>query len=109
MHVIEQIRAGVVVLEPRAAITAETEADLQDAVERHFSAGRVNLLLDLSHVSYIDSCGLGRIVQTYVSAQRLGGSLKLMNVSGRNRQLLTVTRVLSVLEIHQPSEHAVGA
>ena len=58
----------------------------------------MNLILDLAHVPHIDSCGLGRIVQAYVSAQHKGGGLKLMNVKGRNRQTLTVTRLESILE-----------
>jgi anti-sigma B factor antagonist len=109
VHVIEHIRSDVVILEPRDEITADTEIDLADAVRRQLGAGRVNLVLDLSHVPYIDSCGLGRVVQAYVTAQRLGGGLKLTNVNNRNRHLLTVTRLISVLEVQQPSEYPVGA
>ena len=104
MLVIEHIRSNVVVLEPRGALTADTEADLQEAVRRQFAAGRVNLILDLACVPHIDSCGLGRIVQAYVSAQHKGGGLKLMHVTGRNRQTLTVTRLESILEIVSSDE-----
>jgi anti-anti-sigma factor len=101
--VIEHVRSDVVVLEPRGELTADTEAHLQEVVRRQLSAGHVNLILDLAHVPYIDSCGLGRIVQAYVSAQHQGGGLKLMNVSERNRQTLTVTRLGAILEIYRPS------
>ena len=104
MQVIEHLLSGVVILEPQDAITADTEYDLKDAVRRQLDAGRVHVVLDLQHVPHIDSCGLGRMVQAYVSAQRLGGSLKLMNVKERNRQTLAVTRLSSVLEILQPTE-----
>ena len=109
MQVIEHIRPGIVILEPRGRITVETEGDLQDAVRRQLTAGRVHLVLDLARVPYIDSCGLGRMIQAYVSANRAGGELKLMNVEGRNMQLLTVTRLLSVFEIYQADEHALRA
>lgn len=109
MEVLEHSRAGVLILQPRAEITADTELELQDTFRRHLSAGHIHLVLDLAHVPYIDSCGLGRVVQAYVSTKRLGGDLKLMNVSGRNLQLLTVTRLLSVLKICQPYEQAIGA
>ena len=49
------------------------------------------------------------MVQAYVSAHRLGGSVRLMNVSQRVRQLLTITRLLSVFEQYQPEARAVGA
>ena len=99
MHVIEHFQSGVVTLEPQDEITADTEHDLKAAVRRQLDAGRVHLVLDLQSVPYIDSSGLGRVVQAYVSAQRLGGGLKLVNVNERCRQLLTVTRLISVLEI----------
>jgi anti-sigma B factor antagonist len=68
-----------------------------------------HIVLDLARVPYIDSCGLGTMVQGYVSAHRLGGSLKLLNVNGRNRQLLTVTRLLTVFEEYEPAARAVRA
>jgi anti-anti-sigma factor len=102
--VIEHTRSDVVILEPLGALTADTEADLREAVRRLLGRGHVNLILDLAHVPHIDSCGLGRIVQAYVSAQHQGGGLKLMNVNDRNRQTLTVTRLGSILEIHESDE-----
>jgi len=101
--VIEHVRSGLVILEPRGELTADSEAHLQEVVRRQLNAGHVNLILDLAHVPYIDSCGLGRIIQAYVSAQHQGGGLKLMNVNERNRQTLTVTRLGAILEIHQPA------
>jgi anti-anti-sigma factor len=101
--VIEHLRSDVVILEPRDSLTADSEADLREAVRRQLSAGHVNLILDLAHVPHIDSCGLGRIVQAYVSAQHQGGGLKLMNVNERNRQTLTVTRLGAILEIYRPA------
>jgi anti-anti-sigma factor len=103
--VIEHVRSDVVILEPRGSLTADTEPYLQEAVRRQLSTGHVNLILDLAQVPHIDSCGLGRIVQAHVSAQHQGGRLRLMNVNDRNRQTLTVTRVGSILEIHETDAH----
>ena len=108
MQVLEHVHRGVVILEPTERLTVETEADLKDAVRRQLDDGRVHLVLDLRRVPYIDSCGLGTMVQAYVSAHRLGGELRLLNLNGRNRQLLTITRLLGVLELYQPERSAVG-
>lgn len=108
VEVREYRRAGAVILQPRSEITADTEPDLHAALRGHLQDGHIQLVLDLAHVPYIDSTGLGRIVQAYVSAQRLGGELQLMNVKGRTLQLLTVTRLLSILKIRQPYEAAIG-
>lgn len=109
MKVIEHVYPNVVILELTERLTVETEADLKDAVRRQLDAGRRHLVLDLARVPYVDSCGLGTMVQSYVSAHRQGGSVKLMNLNQRVRQLLTITRLLTVFEPYQPGVRAVGA
>ena len=109
MQVLEHLYPNVVILELTDRLTVETEVDLKDAVRRQLDAGRRHLVLDLARVPYVDSCGLGTMVQAYVSAHRMGGSVKLLNVSPRVRQLLTITRLLTVFELYQPEARAVGA
>jgi len=109
MHLIEHIHPDIVILEPRERLTVENEAELREVVRRHLDAGRVRLILDLAHVPYIDSCGLGTIAQTHLSSRRLGGWLRLLNVTGRNHQLLTVTRLLGVIGVYERQREAATA
>jgi anti-sigma B factor antagonist len=109
MDLVERILSELVVLQPRERVTVDNEADLKEAVSRHLRAGRVRLVLDLAHVPYIDSCGLGTIAQTYLNTQRAGGWLKLQNVTGRNLQLLSVTRLLGVIGEYNAGQHAASA
>jgi anti-anti-sigma factor len=109
MDLVERILSDVVVLQPREQVTVDNEADLKEAVNRHLHAGRVRLVLDLAHVPYIDSCGLGTIAQTHLNTQRAGGWLKLQNVTGRNLQLLSVTRLLGVIGVYDGERHAASA
>ena len=109
MDLIQHILADVVVLQPRERLTVENEADLKDALGQHLGAGRNRVVLDLAQVPYIDSCGLGTIAQAYLNLQRAGGWLKLQNVSGRNYQLLSVTRLLGVIGLYTQERQAVSA
>lgn len=109
MQVFEHVYPDLVVLELRERLTVETEAALKDAVRRQLDAGRRHLVLDLARVPYVDSCGLGTMVQAYVSAHRAGGSVKLWNITPRVRQLLTITRLMTVFELYRPEARAVGA
>lgn len=109
MQVLEHVYPNVVILELTDELTVDTETDLKDAVRRQLDAGRRHLVLDLSRVPYVDSCGLGTMVQAYVSAHRQGGSVRLMNMNAKVRQLLTITRLLTVLQAYQPEARAVGA
>jgi len=109
VQVLEHVYSNVVVLELTERLTVETEADLKNAVRRHLDAGQRHLVLDMALVPYVDSCGLGTMVQAYVSAHRAGGWVRIRNVTPRVRHLLTVTRLNTVFEFFQPEVRAVGA
>ena len=109
MQVLEHVYSNVVVLELTERLTVETEADLKNAVRRQLDAGRRHLVLDLALVPYVDSCGLGTMVQAYVSAHRAGGWVRVRNVTPRVRHLLTITRLNTVFDFFQPEVRAVGA
>ena len=57
------------------------------------------LVLDFQQVPYIDSAGLGAVVNAHVSAERRGGKLLLSGVNERVRSLLELTKVVSVLNL----------
>jgi anti-anti-sigma factor len=109
MELVEHVLPEVVFLQPRERLTVENEADLKAAVKQHLRAGRVRMVLDLAHVPYIDSCGLGTIAQAYVNMHRAGGWLKLQNVTGHNLHLLSVTRLLGVIGLYSAGRHAASA
>jgi anti-anti-sigma factor len=106
MELIQRVLPEVVVLQPRERLTVENEAELKEAVSQQLLAGRVWLVLDLAEVPHIDSCALGTIAQAHLDAQRAGGWLRLQNVTGRNRQLLSVTRLLGVIGTYGRERHA---
>ena len=109
MQVLEHVYPDLVILELTERLTVETESELRDAVRAQLDAGRRHLVLDLARVPYVDSCGLGTMVQAYVSARRQGGSVKLMNVNARVCQLLTITRLMTVLKPYGADVRAIGA
>jgi len=57
------------------------------------------IVLDLRELTYLDSSGIGMIVRLFVSAKSAKGTLQLANISGRVRQLLGITDLLSVLQV----------
>jgi anti-sigma B factor antagonist len=98
---LEQRSVGnVTVIKVTGDITLNKGGDvlLKDKVQSLLQQGQTNLLVDLSDVSYVDSAGLGELVQAYATTKNRGGSLKLLNVTKRLRDLLVVTKLLTVFE-----------
>jgi anti-sigma B factor antagonist len=104
MEIEATARFDVAIIEPKGRLTLETEGQFTSTIQRCLDAGQTRLLLNLGHVPYIDSCGLGAIVRAFVSARRRGGDLVLLNVAGRNQHLLTVTKLLTVFKTYDADE-----
>ena len=68
---------------------------------------KTQILLDLTGVTSIDSCGLGELVASQVSVENKGGEIKLMGLTESLRDLLTVTRLLGVFDTYENEADAV--
>jgi anti-sigma B factor antagonist len=71
------------------------------------AAGKKKLLLNLEGVPYIDSAGLGEIVRTFTTVSRQGGKLKLLNLTKRIEDLLSITKLLTVFETFESEADAI--
>jgi anti-sigma B factor antagonist len=106
MRIDERIHGNALIIEPKGRLTVETEAHFTETIRRLIAAGRTRLVLDLAEVPSIDCRGLGAIAHAYVAVRDCGGELKLLNLTPRVRQLLTVTRLLTVLSAYSSEAEA---
>lgn len=107
MEIQERTSGDVTILDLKGKITlGEGDALLRDRVNHLLSQGRRKLLLNLEGVPYIDSAGLGEIVRTYTTASRQGGSLKLLNLTKRIQDLLSITKLLTVFDTFDSESEA---
>jgi anti-sigma B factor antagonist len=80
---------------------------LRDKVRSLLQQGHHKLVLDLGGVPFMDSAGLGELVQAYATTRTKGGSLKLSRTTARLRDLLTVTKLVTVFDTYDSVEEAV--
>ena len=80
---------------------------LKDKVNSLVNQGHKKIILNLAGVPYIDSAGLGEVVRTYTTVSRQGGSLKLLNLTKRITDLLSITKLLTVFETFDSENEAV--
>ena len=106
---IEQRDVGdAAILDLKGRMTlGEGDELLKDKVNSLLHQGRTKIVLNLEAVPYIDSAGLGEIVRTYTSVSRQGGKLKLLGLTKRITDLLSITKLLTVFETYDNEQEAV--
>jgi anti-sigma B factor antagonist len=108
MQIEERAVGDVVVLDLKGKITlGEGDELLKDKVNSLVNQGHKKIVLNLADVPYIDSAGLGEVVRTYTTVSRQGGSLKLLNLTKRITDLLSITKLLTVFETFESENEAV--
>jgi anti-sigma B factor antagonist len=105
----ERAVEGILILDLRGRLVAG--AELSQFREKLDELARTspNVILNLEHVNYVDSSGLGALVHAHTSMESSGGALKLLNVSKRSAQLLVLTKLATVLPIFDDERAAVDS
>jgi anti-sigma B factor antagonist len=108
MEIVERTVSEVTVLDLKGKMTlGEGDEMLKDKINSLLAAGKKKLLLNLEGVPYIDSAGLGEVVRTYTTVSRQGGSLKLLNLTKRIEDLLSITKLLTVFDTFDSEAEAI--
>ncbi len=108
MKIVERTVDDVVILDLHGKILiGEGDDALRDAVNKVVDSGKTRLLLNLADVPYVDSAGLGEIVRCYTTVSRKGGKLKLINLTKKIQDLLSITKLLTVFETYDSEAEAV--
>jgi len=108
LEIKERNVGDVVLLDLQGRITiGEGSVQLRDAVGRLLAAGRQRIVLNLEGVTYVDSSGIGELVSRYTTTKNQGGQLKLLKLTKKIKDLLMITKLLTVFEIHEDEQTAI--
>ena len=108
MQIEERVVNNVTVLDLKGKMTlGEGDELLKDKINSLLQQERKQIVLNLEGVPYIDSAGLGEIVRTYTTVSRQGGKLKLVNLTKRITDLLSITKLLTVFETFESEQDAI--
>jgi anti-sigma B factor antagonist len=98
----------VTVVDVNGRITlGEGSSALRDVLRELITQGDKKILLNLSDVSYIDSSGIGELVSGFTSVSNAGGTLKLLGLTKRVKDLLQITKLYTVFDVHEEEAHAI--
>jgi anti-sigma B factor antagonist len=103
-------KEGVSILDLKGRlVVGEPAGRLREKVTEEITQGVRKLILNLEHVEYIDSTGLGCMVICYTSMQKAGGAMKLAKLNRRNVELLVLTKLSTVFQLYAEEQDAINS
>jgi anti-sigma B factor antagonist len=110
MTLTEREQDGIVILEPKGKIMGGPDATLlHERLYECIQEGKSRVVIDLAGVEWMNSTGLGILIQGYSTLKNGGGKLKLARVTEKIRSLLTITKLANVFEAHETVEEALAS
>jgi anti-sigma B factor antagonist len=108
MRIDERAVEGVTILDLHGKmLIGEGDELLREKINQLVENGTEKIVLNLAEVPYVDSAGLGEIVRCYTTVSRKNGKLKLLHLTKRIHDLLSITKLLTVFETYDSEEDAI--
>ncbi len=102
MKIAERAVDGVTILDLQGKmLIGEGDELLREKINSLVENGTEKIVLNLAEVPYVDSAGLGEIVRCYTTVSRKNGELKLLHLTKRIHDLLSITKLLTVFDTYE--------
>ena len=99
MEIIQREMNGIYVLALSGRLVLGDESSgLRTMVDKLLTSGATKIVINLEHVNYMDSAGLGTLIEVHRKTKGNGGRLKLCNLGPNLRQALEMARLLPIFE-----------
>jgi anti-sigma B factor antagonist len=87
----------------------ENTGILRDELRSLLAQGNKHIVLNMADVSYVDSAGLGELVGAYTTATNQGGSVKLLHLQGKMRDLMQITKLFTIFPAFDDEKTAIAS
>ena len=106
MEILEERIDSIDVLKLKGRLDASSGKDIKEKVSALAKEKRVNLVIDIGAIDFIDSSGLGSLVASLRSVNKLGGDIKIASLQNPVRAIFELTRLHRIFEIFDDSTAA---
>ena len=108
MKIEKRKKSNVLILDLKGKILfGDGIEELRTAINNAIKENEKNLLLNFAEVPYLDSTGLGEVVRSYTTVKKEGGTVKIVNLTNKVKDLLTVTKLNTVFEAFENEDDAI--
>lgn len=109
MDIIEKAMGNVCIVKLIGRLDASCSSELKDKVTAMLDENKKNILIDLGGIDFIDSSGLGMLVNCMGSVTKTGGLFKISSLKEHPKSLLQMTRLDRVFDIFDDRDEAIKA
>ncbi len=110
LNISERQAGDVTILDLSGKVTiGEGSVALRNAIRKVLSEGKKKIILNLGEVKYVDSSGIGEFVSSYHAVNKEDGELKLLNLTEKIRDLLAITKLLTVFDVYNDESEAIAS
>ena len=81
--------------------------ELRQSINGAIKDSEKQLVLNFAEVPYLDSTGLGEVVRSYTTLKKEGGTVKIANLTNKVKDLMMVTKLITVFETFESENEAV--
>ena len=100
----------ITILDLQGRLTIGGAAEiLRDTVTSVVFQGDRKIVLNLAGVPYMDSGGLGELVRCSLIVQREKGAIKLVNLTSKITDLLSITKLLTIFDTFDSEQAALAS
>ncbi len=110
MKIERRKKSGVVILDLKGKIlTGDAITEIRVTINNLVKENETKVVLNFTNVPYLDSTGLGEIVRSFTSIKKIDGMVKILNLSSRVKDLMTITKLITVFECFEDEEKAINS
>lgn len=103
---VEKYNAVVIELKGNV-MGGEDTKEFTETLHKLIDEGKLNVIVDLSAVKFMNSSGLGMLISGLTTMKRANGSLKLANVTDKIESLLIITKLITIFESYESVDEAI--
>jgi anti-sigma B factor antagonist len=107
MHICERTIGNATVLDVTGRMTMGHDAsEFRDRIDSLIARAHNRIVINLAGVSYMDSAGLGELLAARTTLSTSGGQVRLVNLTQKIDELMTITKLSTVFEICSNEDEA---
>ncbi len=99
---------NIAIIELRSSLVGDSDIDeLRELVSDYIEQGNKHLVVNLHKVHYMNSSGIGALLAAHASYARVGGQVRLVGIQNNVQNLLVITKLIDVFDVHDNLEDAI--